>query len=168
MPNDGTINRAFGARWARNLQKTLAPSASHVTANRCGRRCGQLAADLRITRRFVHNAVKVHNHPDPRRPPVHNSLTRRHTCHAGPTSVYPQRPQPLILLLVYLQSFYFEEATWGHIDPLGAEPICDASCQPHRLAFKLSRKDLRWFSDSRYGRQCASGRRVMRHRETAD
>ena len=50
------------------------------------------------------------------RPLVHNPLTTRHTRHAGSTSGYPQSPQALILLLVYLRRFFFEEATWGHID----------------------------------------------------
>src|SRR6185312_11563346 len=60
----------------------------------------------------------------PPRPTVHNPLTTRHTRHAGPTVVYPQCPQPLILLLVYLPRFFFEEAAWGHIEKLGAKPLC--------------------------------------------
>lgn len=100
-------------------------------------------------------------------PAIHSSLTPRYACHAGPTMGYPQCPQALILLLLYLRRFFFEEASWGHIDSLRAKRLCDAQCHPDRLAFKLSAKDLRWFSDSRYGRRHASGRRVVWHRETA-
>src|SRR3954452_22121605 len=103
----------------------------------------------------------------PPRPTFPNPLTTRHTWHAGPTLDYPQCAHALILLLIYLQSFSLEEASWGHIDFLGAKPLCDARCHPDRLAFKLSRKALRWFIDSRYGRRHASVRRVLRHRETA-
>ena len=103
----------------------------------------------------------------PHRGTVHNPLTTRHNRHAGPTSVYPQSPHALILLLVYLLSFSFEEATWGHIDSPVAEALCAPRCHPDRLAFKLSRKALRWFIDSRYGRRYASARRVVRHRENA-
>jgi hypothetical protein len=100
-------------------------------------------------------------------PIVHNPLTTRHTCHAGPTLGYPQSPQALILLLVYLRSLSLEEGAWGHIDPRGATPLCNLRCHPVRLAFKLSRKALRWFSDSHYGPWYASARRVLRYREIA-
>src|SRR4051812_17440550 len=54
-PHDGFLRKI--------LRKTLAPSVSLVTRIWCACRCGQLAANLRINRRFVHNAVAVHSPP---------------------------------------------------------------------------------------------------------
>jgi hypothetical protein len=146
------IKRCLSTPNHKILQKTCAPPVSLVTPMRCGCRCGQLAAKLRITGTVLHNRPQVHNEANVIGSLIHNSLTTRHTCHAAPTYGYPQCPQALLLLLVYLLSFSLEEGTWGHIDPHRSEPLCGARCHPDRLAFKLSRKALRWFSDSRYGR----------------
>jgi hypothetical protein len=133
-------------------QKTLAPSASHVTAARCGCRCGQLAIKLRITARSSSQHSRSPQCAHRPHPIVHISLTPGHACHAGPTPRYPQCAHALILLLLYLQSFSLEEGTWGHIDSPRVATLCRARCHPDRLAFKLRRKALRWFIDSRYGR----------------
>jgi hypothetical protein len=115
--------------------------------------CGQPSdyPALPSQRRPFPQFVRLH------RATFHKPPTIRHTWHAGITRGYPQCPQPLILLLVYLRSFFFEEGTWGHLDSLSAEPVCDLPCHPDRLAFKLSWKALRWFIDSRYGRRTHRG-----------
>ena len=66
-------------------------------------------------------------------------------------------PQDLILLLIYLRSFFSEETPWGHRVTTRSRHVADLRCHPDRLAFKMEPKALRWYFDSRYGRRSDIG-----------
>ena len=96
-------------------------------------------------------------------PPVHSNSQPDTPDTLRPTPVNPQCPQALILLLVYLLVLPQEAA--GDTTAALAGAVQTSRCHPDRLAFKLKRKALRLFFDSRYGR--SAPRDVFCRRETA-
>ena len=158
-------NGPCDAAAAENDRKTSVPTAPPVTAPGCAPHCA-----LPEVNRAIH--PKARPQP-PRRPQpvtkgavdIHTLLTGRRPRWPAPTPRCPQCAQHLLLLLISIHQFLLEEASWGHRPHKPSQSPERRRCRRDGLAFKLRRKALRWFIDSRCARCTVPARAHVRWRE---
>ena len=150
---------------AENDRKTFVPMAPSVTAPGCAPHCA-----LPEVNRVIHSTGRAQRQRRPQ--PVTNRAADIHSLRTGrghrwpaPTPCCPQCAQHLLLLLISILQFLLEEASWGHRAHMPSESPERRRCRRDRLAFKLRRKALRWFIDSRCARCTVPARAHVRWRE---
>lgn len=158
-PGADQIAKILQKNFCNSSRQLSHPMAVHTCVDNCWNHTAGVV--LRSTTSRVSPAIPTSARVRPQ--VTHNPKRGR----PAPTPLYPQLPQDLILLLIYLHRFLSEEVPWGQRVTTRSRHVADRRCHPDRLAFKMDQKALRWFFDSRYGRCSDVGGPVSGHRETA-
>lgn len=126
-----------GLSFPKKFQKTCAPSAPLVTQIRCAHRCGQPETNHPMTRRPLHSPADVHSRAKSPAQVIHSSFTTPDMARAAPTRIHPQHAQALLLLLIYLLGFLFEEGGWGNTKRSALATRQRPSMSPRSISFQV-------------------------------